>query len=102
MYGLAAIGLVVVHRATGNLDLSQGAAATAAAFTMHRLRVDAELPAPIAAAVALSVAAAIGFGGAVVARRVGAGRRLAAVVGSLALAGLVLSACTGLFGTETQ
>ena len=102
MYGLAAIGLVVVHRATGNLDLSQGAAATAAAFTMHRLRVDAELPAPAAAAVALSVAAAIGYGGAVVARRVGPGRRLAAVVGSLALAGLVLSACTGLFGGETQ
>src|SRR5688572_9628785 len=102
MYGLAAIRLVVLHRATGTLDLSQGAAATAAAFTMHRLRVDAELPGAAAAVVALSVAAAIGYGGAVVARRVGPGRRLAAVVGSLALAGLVLAACTGLFGAETQ
>ncbi len=102
MYGLAAIGLVVVHRSTGNLDLSQGAAATAAAFTMHRLRIDTGLPAVVAAAVALAVAGAIGLVGAVAARRAGAGRRLAAAVASLAVAGLVLAGCTGLFGGDTQ
>ena len=102
MYGLAASGLVVVHRATRNLDLSQGASATAAAFTVHRLRVDTGLPVPVAVVAGLAVAAAVGCLGAALARRIGPRRPLASVVGSLALGGLVLVVCTGVFGAETQ
>jgi ABC-type branched-subunit amino acid transport system ATPase component/branched-subunit amino acid ABC-type transport system permease component len=102
MYGLAAVGLILVHRATRNLDLSQGAAATAAAFTMHRLRVDAGVPAGVATAAGLVVAALVGCAGAALARRIGPGRPLAAVVSSLALGGLVLAGCTAAFGTETE
>ncbi len=102
MYGLAALGLVVVHRATRNVDLSLGAVATAAAFVYHRLSSDASVPAALAAVAALAVAAAIGLCGAMVARLLGPDRPLAAAVASLALAGLVLAACTAAFGTETQ
>src|SRR6266542_6566581 len=102
MYGLAALGLVVVHRATRNVDLSLGAVATAAAFAYHRLSTDASLPTAVAAVASLGVAAAIGFGGAVVARLLGPDRPLAAAVASLALAGLVLAACTAAFGADTQ
>jgi sulfate-transporting ATPase len=102
MYGLAAVGLLLVHRATRYLDLSQGAAATAAAFTMHRLRTDAGVPAGVAALAGLAVAAGVGCAGAALARRIGPGRPLAAGVGSLALGGLVLAGCTAVFGTETE
>ncbi|HYH49817.1 MAG TPA: hypothetical protein VEG38_09745, partial [Acidimicrobiia bacterium] len=73
MYGLAAVGLVLVHRATRNLDLSQGAAATAAAFTMHRLRAEAGLPTVPAAIAGLAVAAGVGCAGAALAGRIGPG-----------------------------
>ncbi|MGH9042128.1 MAG: ABC transporter permease subunit [Acidimicrobiia bacterium] len=107
MYGLAALGLVVVHRATRNVDLSLGAVATAAAFAFHRLSagpdgIGGALPVPVAALVALGVAATIGLGGATVARVLGPDRPLAAAVASLALAGLVLAACAALFGTDTE
>jgi ABC-type branched-subunit amino acid transport system ATPase component/ABC-type branched-subunit amino acid transport system permease subunit len=102
MYGLAALGLVVVHRATRNIDLSLGAVATAAAFIYHRLSADAAVPAPLAALVALGVAAAIGLVGASVGRMLGPGRPLAGAVASLALAGVVLAACAALFGTDTE
>ena len=102
MYGLAALGLVAVHRATRKVDLSLGAVATASAFAYHRLSAGGPLPAPAAALVALGLAAGIGAIGAALARRVGPGRPLAATVASLALGGLVLAACSALFGTETQ
>jgi len=102
MYGLAASGLVVVHRATRNLDLSLGATATAAAFTVHRLSVDTGVPVPVAIAAGLSVAAALGWLSAAVARRIGPGRPLASVVGTLALGAVVLSVCAGVFGTDTE
>jgi sulfate-transporting ATPase len=102
MYGLAALGLVVVHRATRNIDLSLGAVATASAFAYHRLSADGGLPEPVAALVALGVAAAIGWVGACVARVLGPDRPLAGAVASLALAGLVLAACTAVFGGDTQ
>jgi branched-subunit amino acid ABC-type transport system permease component len=102
MYALAALGLVVVHRATRNIDLSLGAVATAAAFAYHRLSTDVSLPAPLAAAAALGVAAVIGLAGASAARLVGPSRPLAAAVASLALGGLVLAACGAAFGTDTE
>jgi sulfate-transporting ATPase len=102
MYGLAALGLVVVHRATRNIDLSLGAVATAAAFAYHGLSTDGSLPEPVAALAALGVAAAIGLVGARVARVLGPDRPLAGAVASLALAGLVLAACSALFGTDTE
>ena len=102
MYGLAALGLVAVHRATRKVDLSLGAVATAAAFAYHRLSAGGPLPAPAAALVALGLAAGIGAVGAALARRVGPARPLAATVASLALAGLVLAACSAMFGTDTQ
>jgi sulfate-transporting ATPase len=102
MYGLAALGLVVVHRATRNIDLSLGAVATAAAFVYHHLSANASLPAPLAALVALGVAAAIGLVAASVGRILGPGRPLAGAVASLALAGIVLAACAAAFGGDTQ
>src|SRR5262245_11203184 len=102
MYGLAALGLVVVHRATRNIDLSLGAVATAAAFVYHRLSADASVPAPLAALAALGIAAAIGLVGASVSRVLGPGRPLAGAVASLAVAGLVLASCTALFGDGTE
>jgi ABC-type branched-subunit amino acid transport system ATPase component/branched-subunit amino acid ABC-type transport system permease component len=102
MYGLAALGVVVVHRATRNIDLSLGAVATAAAFVYHRLSADASVPAPLAALVALGVAAAIGLVGASVGRMLGPGRPLAGAVASLALAGVVLAACAAIFGMHTE
>ena len=102
MYGLAALGLVVVHRATRNVDLSLGAVATAAAFTYHRLSMDGALPEPIAALAALGVAAGLGLVGAAATRVLGPDRPLAAAVASLALAGLVLATCTALFGNDTE
>jgi iron-sulfur cluster repair di-iron protein len=102
MYGLAALGLVVVHRATRRIDLSLGAVATAAAFVYHRLSVDASVPAPLAAVIALGVAATIGLVGASVGRVLGPGRPLAGAVASLAIAGLVLAACAALFGSSTE
>ncbi len=102
MYGLAALGLIVVHRATRNIDLSLGAVATAAAFVYHRLSADVSLPAPLAALAALGVAAALGLAAAAVGRLLGPGRPLAGAVASLALAGLVLAGCAALFGTDTE
>ena len=102
MYGLAALGLVVVHRATRTIDLSLGAVATAAAFAYHHLSANASLPAPLAALVALGVAAAIGAVAASVGRVLGPGRPLAGAVASLALAGLVLAACAAVFGGDTE
>ena len=102
MYGLAALGLVVVHRATRNVDLSLGAVATAAAFTYSRLSSEASLPAGLAVLGALAVAAVLGLAGAVVARLLGPDRPLAAAVASLALGGLVLATCTAAFGSATQ
>jgi len=102
MYGLAAAGLLVVYRATRHLDLSQGAAATAAAFTMHRLRTDLAVPTPAAIAAGLVTAAAVGAVNAVIIRRVGPQRPLAALVAGIALAGLVLAGCAAVFGLQTQ
>jgi ABC-type branched-subunit amino acid transport system ATPase component/branched-subunit amino acid ABC-type transport system permease component len=102
MYGLAALGLVVVHRATRNIDLSLGAVATAAAFVYHHLSGNASVPAPLAALVALGAAAAIGLVSAWVGRVLGPGRPLAGAVASLALAGIVLAACAAVFGGDTQ
>lgn len=102
MYGLAALGLLVVHRTTGNVDLSLGGVAAAAAYTYHAGATGGGLPRAVAVAVALLIAAGCGLVGAVVARRIGPGRPLQAAVASLAWGGLLSTGCLLVFGPDVE
>jgi sulfate-transporting ATPase len=71
MYGLAALGLIVVHRATGNVDLSLGGTAAAGAYVYHHAATGGGAPRAVAVLCGLAVAGLSGGVGAGLARRTG-------------------------------
>ena len=102
MYALAALGLVVIFRSTGNLDLSLGGVAATAAYCYHHGSTGGGLPRVVAAALALLVAAGCGVVSAAGARVIGRDRPITTAVASLAWGGVLMAGCVLLFGAEAQ
>lgn len=102
MYALAALGLVVVFRSTGNLDLSLGGIAATAAYCYHHGSTGGGMPRVVAAVLALAVAGACGLASAAGARMIGRGRPITSAVASLAWGGLLMAVCLVIFGSDTQ
>ena len=102
MYALAALGLVVVFRSTGNLDLSLGGVAAAAAYCYHHGSTGGGLPRVAAAVLALLVAAGCGLASAAGARVIGRDRPITTAVASLAWGGVLMAGCVVLFGADAQ
>ncbi|GAA0617195.1 hypothetical protein GCM10009547_19220 [Sporichthya brevicatena] len=102
MYGLAALGLLVVHRTTGNVDLSLGGVAAAAAYVYHHTSTGGGQPRAVAFVAALAVAAACGGVSAAAARVIGPDRPITAAVASLAWGGVLTAGCVLFFGRDVQ
>ncbi len=102
MYGLAALGLLVVHRTTGNVDLSLGGVAAVAAYVYHHTSTGGGQPRAVAFVAALAVAAACGGVSAAAARGIGPDRPITAAVASLAWGGVLTAGCVLFFGRDVQ
>ena len=102
MYALAALGIVLIYRTTGTLNLAQGAVATATAFVFYELWAMRGVPLPFALVVALAVAAALGVGIERIMRRIGPEQILSQVIATLGISGVILWSLARMFGNETR
>lgn len=102
---LSALGLVLTYRATGVLNIAQGAIATLAAYVYWQLAVPGQLPTWLAALIAVATGPLIGL----IAER-GVFRRLQrrgattseALVANLGLFTVIVAAVTLIWGTTTE
>jgi sulfate-transporting ATPase len=102
MYALAALGIVLIYRTTGTLNLAQGAVATATAFVFYELWSMRGVPAAIALVLALAVAALIGVGIERIMRKIGPEQILSQVIATLGISGILLWSLARMFGKETR
>ncbi|MGH2794833.1 MAG: ABC transporter permease [Actinomycetota bacterium] len=102
MYALAALGIVLIYRTTGTLNLAQGAVATATAFVFYDLWSTRSVPLPVALVLALGVAAALGIGIERIMRKIGSEQILSQVIATLGISGVLLWATGRTFGKETR
>jgi ABC-type branched-subunit amino acid transport system permease subunit len=102
MYALAALGIVLIYRTTGTLNLAQGAVATSTAFVFYELWAVRGVPLPVSLMIALAVAAAIGVGIERIMRKIGPQQILSQVIATLGISGVLLWSLARLFGTETR
>jgi len=102
MYALAALGIVLIYRTTGTLNLAQGAVATATAFVFYELWSSRSVPLPFALVIALAVAAALGVGIERIMRKIGAEQVLSQVIATLGISGVLLWSLARLFGKQTR
>ncbi|MGE0309699.1 MAG: branched-chain amino acid ABC transporter permease, partial [Acidimicrobiia bacterium] len=86
LYSLAALGMVLVYRGSGIINFAQAAMGMVGAYAYFEMKVEHDLPTPIALVIGLSVA---GLAGALfhllVMRRMGDSSMLARIVATLAL-----------------
>jgi branched-subunit amino acid ABC-type transport system permease component len=102
MYALAALGIVVIYRATGTLNLAQGAIATSSAFVFNWAWVEHDVPLGLAVALAVGLSAVLGLALDRLMRLVGPGNVLAQVIATLGVQGLILYACARAFGLDAK
>lgn len=102
MYGMAALGLILVHRATGNVDLSLGGTAAVSAYVYFHASTGGGQPRAVAVLLGLMFAAGSGLVVAAAARLIGRDRPITAAVASLAWGGVLMSGCVLVFGRDTQ
>lgn len=102
MYALAALGIVVIYRATGTLNLAQGAVATASAFVFHWAWAEHDVPLGFAVILAVGLSAGLGLALERLMRAVGPGNLLAQVIATLGVQGLVLYTCERAFGADAK
>ncbi|MEW6472793.1 MAG: ABC transporter permease [Actinomycetota bacterium] len=102
MYALAALGIVVIYRATGTLNFAQGAVATGSAFVFSWLWVQHDVPMGIAMGLAVGLAALFGFVLERLMRAIGSDNVLAQVIATLGVQGVILYACERAFGTDAK
>jgi len=102
MYALAALGIVLIYRATGTINFAQGAVATASAFVFDLAWTEHDLPVLVAALAALAVAFAFGLALERLARAIGHGNVLAQVIATLGVQGVILAGCERIFGQEAR
>ena len=102
MYALAALGIVVIYRATGTLNFAQGAVATGSAFVFAWLWTEHHVPLGLSMAAAIALAALSGLVLERLMRAVGSANVLAQVITTLGVQGLVLYGCEKAFGTDAK
>lgn len=102
MYALAALGIVVIYRATGTLNLAQGAVATTSAFVFNWAWVDHGVPLGVAIALAVALSAVFGLALERLMRLIGPGNVLAQVIATLGVQGLLLYGCERAFGVDAK
>ena len=99
VYGLLAVGLVVVYRGSRIINFAYGETGMLGAFVFSELWVGGGVPLPLAVAVGIVVSAAIGAATEVVLIRPLRGEPpLTAMVGTLAVAALILAFATRRYG----
>ncbi|MGH2785452.1 MAG: ABC transporter permease [Actinomycetota bacterium] len=102
MYALAALGIVLIYRTTGTLNLAQGAVATATAFVFYELWADRDVPLAPSLVLALAVAAVLGVAIERIMRKIGSQHVLSQVIATLGISGVLLWATGRIFGKETR
>lgn len=102
MYALAALGIVLIYRTTGTLNLAQGAVATASAFVFYDLWSVRELPVVVSLVPALGVAVALGVVIERILRKIGSEQILSQVIATLGISGVLLWLLARMFGKESR
>lgn len=102
MYALAALGIVLIYRTTGTLNLAQGAVATATAFVFYELWAMRDVPLAISLALALAVAAVLGVAIERIMRKIGHEHILSQVIATLGISGVLLWSLGRMFGKATR
>jgi len=99
LYGLAAIGLVLVYRGSGVVNFAQSAMGMVGAYVFYEARDQHHLPALLAVAFGLAASAALGAGfHLLVMRRMREASTLARIVATLALLVVLQSAAVLAYG----
>jgi ABC-type branched-subunit amino acid transport system permease subunit len=100
IYSLAALGLVLTFKTSGIFNFAIGAQAAASAYLFYSFRIQAGMPWPVGALLALLIA---GIGGSLLLERVAAALSTAppvmVVVASIGLLVLLVSLFTGAYGS---
>ncbi|MGH2726897.1 MAG: ABC transporter permease subunit, partial [Actinomycetota bacterium] len=102
MYALAALGIVLIYRTTGTLNLAQGAVATATAFVFYELWAMRGVPLPLSLLLALAVAAMLGVLIERIMRKIGSEQILSQVIATLGISGVMLWTLGRMFGKATR
>lgn len=102
MYALAALGIVLIYRTTGTLNLAQGAVATATAFVFYDLWATRGVALIVSLVVSLAVAGALGVGIERIMRKIGAEHILSQVIATLGISGVLLWSLARMFGKGTR
>jgi branched-chain amino acid transport system permease protein len=101
IYGLIAMGFVLVYKATGVLNIAHGALVTLGAFLAYSLAATAQLPFGLAVVLALALAFAVGAGMETLFMRPLIGQSiLAAVMMTFALLSVVQGLVIAIWGTD--
>ncbi len=102
IYALAALGLVLTFKTSGIFNLAIGGQAAASAYVFYSFRIDAGLPWPIAALLALLI---VGIGGSLILERLAfllaEAPPVMKIVATIGLLVLLQSLLTGLYGPAT-
>ena len=102
IYALAALGLVLTFKTSGIFNLAIGGQAAASAYVFYSFRVDAGLPWPVAALLALLI---VGIGGSLILERIAyllaEAPPVMKIVATIGLLVLLQSVLTGAYGPAT-
>jgi branched-subunit amino acid ABC-type transport system permease component len=102
VYSLAALGLVLTFKTSGIFNFAIGAQAAASAYLFYTFRVDAGMPWPVGAGLALLIA---GVGGSLMLERLAfalsSAPAVMTVVATIGLIVLLASMLTGIYGSAT-
>lgn len=102
IYALAALGLVLTFKTSGIFNLAIGGQAAASAYVFYSFRIDADLPWPIAAALALLI---VGIGGSLILERVAywlsEAPPVMKIVATIGMLVMLQSILTGAYGPAT-
>ena len=102
IYALAALGLVLTFKTSGIFNLAIGGQAAASAYVFYSFRIEAGLPWPVAAALALLI---VGIGGSLILERVAywlsEAPPVMKIVATIGLLVMLQSLLTGAYGPAT-